>query len=106
MAKKKLAVIILIAAILCLALAPESVAARCHHHRVYRSRAVAGVAYYHHNHATRNRILTVLGTAAFGAGLGALAGGSKGAGIGALAGGGAGAGYFLIKHNLHHHRRL
>ena len=123
MAKKKIAVIVLVAALLSLAFAPESMA-WCHrrhyrgavayshyrHYRVYRRpvayyyapRArVAGVTYYHHGHSTRNKILTVLGPAAVGAGIGALAGGGKGAGIGALIGGGGGAAYYLIKHRHH-----
>ena len=121
MARKKLGVIVLVAALLALAMAPASLA--CHrHYRVYRSTAaycyvprarvarvayyhhyrVAGVAYYHHNHSTRNKILSVLAPAAVGAGIGALAGGGKGAGIGALAGGGAGAAYYVITHR--HHR--
>jgi len=114
MAKKKLGIIVLIAALCSLALAPESLACR-RHYRVYRSRPVAyyyaprarvaGVAYYHHNHSTRNKILTVLAPAAVGAGIGALAGGGKGAGIGALAGGGAGAAYYVITHRHHRHHR-
>jgi len=123
MAKKKLGIIVLVAALLSLALAPESLACR-RHYRVYRSRSVAyyhyrtyrrpvayyyaprsrvaGVTYYHHNHSTRNKILTVLAPAAVGAGIGALAGGGKGAGIGALVGGGGGAAYYLIKHRHRH----
>src|SRR5215813_3428215 len=111
MAKKKLGIIVLVAALLSLALAPERLACR-RHYRVYRSRAVAhyyvprarvaGVTYYHHNHSTRNKILTVLAPAAVGAGIGALAGGGKGAGIGALVGGGGGAAYYLIKHRHRH----
>jgi hypothetical protein len=42
--------------------------------------------------------LTVVGPAAVGAGIGALAGGGKGAGVGALIGGGGGALYYLIRH--------
>jgi hypothetical protein len=116
MARKKLAIFVLVAALLSLALAPESLA-WCHHRTYRRSVAyyhyrtyrrpvvyyapharVAGVAYYHHGHSTRNKILTVLAPAAVGAGIGALAGGGKGAGIGALVGGGGGAAYYLIKH--------
>jgi|SRR5262249_46620210 len=117
MARKKLGIIVIVVALLSLAMAPESLACR-RHYRVYRSRAAAycyvpharvanaayynHVSYYHHNHSTRNKVLTVLGPAALGAGIGALAGGGKGAGIGALAGGGAGAAYLLIRHHRHH----
>src|SRR5215470_13073293 len=124
MVKKKLAILVLVGALLSLGLAPDILACRRHYrvyrtrpvayHRVYRTRPVAyyyapharvvGVAYYHHhNHSTRNKILSMLAPAAVGAGIGALAGGGKGAGIGALAGGGAGAAYYVISHR-HHHR--
>jgi hypothetical protein len=39
----------------------------------------------------------VVGPAAVGAGIGAIAGGGKGAGVGALIGGGGGALYYLLK---------
>jgi hypothetical protein len=49
--------------------------------------------------------LTVAGTTATGAAIGALAGGKKGAGIGALAGGGGGALYTYKIRKRHRHRR-
>jgi uncharacterized protein YcfJ len=112
MVKKKLAILVLVGALLSLGLAPDILACR-RHYRVYRTRPVAYhyapharvvevVYYHHHNHSTRNKILSVLAPAAVGAGIGALAGGGKGAGIGALAGGGAGAAYYVIAHR--HHR--
>src|SRR5260370_35876280 len=89
MAKKKLAIIVLVAALLSLALAPESLACR-RHYSGYRSRPaayyyvprsrVAGVAYSHHGHSTRNKILTVHGPAAGGAGTDASSGPGRPAG--------------------------
>ena len=66
---------------------------------------VAGTRYYgpsyyrgyRNRHSTRNAVLTVVGPAAVGAGIGAIAGGGKGAGIGALIGGGGGALYYLLR---------
>jgi uncharacterized protein YcfJ len=50
--------------------------------------------------------LTVAGTTATGAGIGALAGGKKGAGIGALVGAGGGALYtYKIRKRHRHYRR-
>jgi hypothetical protein len=63
----------------------------------------AGSRYYgrydRNNHSTRNLGLTVVGPAAVGAGIGAIAGGGKGAGIGAAIGGGGGALFYLLKHH-------
>lgn len=63
----------------------------------------AGSGYYgrydRNNHSTRNLVLTVVGPAAVGAGIGAIAGGGKGAGIGAAIGGGGGALFYLLKHH-------
>ncbi|MFY9572637.1 MAG: hypothetical protein WAV20_14655, partial [Blastocatellia bacterium] len=50
-----------------------------------------GQRYYRGRNSTRNLVLTIVGPAAVGAGIGALVGGGKGAGIGALVGGGGGA---------------
>lgn len=52
---------------------------------------------YRNRHSTRDAVLTVVGPAAVGAGIGAIAGGGKGAGIGALIGGGGGALYYLLR---------
>jgi hypothetical protein len=52
---------------------------------------------YRGRNSTRNLALTVVGPAAVGAGIGAIAGGGKGAGVGALIGGGGGALYYLLK---------
>ena len=64
---------------------------------------VSGSRYYgrydRNNHSTRNLVLTVVGPAAVGAGIGAIAGGGKGAGIGAAIGGGGGALFYLLKHH-------
>ena len=68
-------------------------------------RNVAGTRYYGQSyrgyrgdrHSTRSAVLTVVGPAAVGAGIGAIAGGGKGAGVGALIGGGGGALYYLLK---------
>ena len=53
----------------------------------------------HHPRSVKKSVAIVAGTAAAGAGIGALAGGGKGAGIGALAGGGAGFLYDRLTHN-------
>jgi hypothetical protein len=77
---------------------------RSYYGRSYYGRSYYGRSYYRdyrNRHSTRNAVLTVVGPAAVGAGIGAIAGGGKGAGIGALVGGGGGALYYLIKH----HRR-
>ena len=72
----------------------------------YSYRNVAGTRYYGQpyyrgyrgdRHNTRDAVLTVVGPAAVGAGIGAIAGGGKGAGVGALIGGGGGALYYLLK---------
>jgi hypothetical protein len=52
-----------------------------------------------HPRSTKKSVMIVAGSAAAGAGIGALAGGGKGAGIGALAGGGAGFLYDRLTHN-------
>jgi len=54
----------------------------------------------HHNRSLKKSIAIVGGTAAVGAGIGAIAGGGKGAGIGALAGG---AGGFIYDRLTHRH---
>jgi hypothetical protein len=96
MIKKKLATLILIAAVIALAMVPKSLAC---HRRSYARRAVAGATYVaepYRGHSTRNMILSIAAPAAIGAGVGALAGGKKAAVAGALIGGGAGAGLYLL----------
>lgn len=67
---------------------------------VEESTADRSVSYRtHHPRSTKKSVLIVAGSAAAGAGIGALAGGGKGAGIGALAGGGAGFLYDRLTHN-------
>jgi hypothetical protein len=93
---RKLAALVVIAVIIALAMAPESLAC---HRRSYARRAVAGAAYYaepYRGHSTRNMVLSIAAPAAIGAGIGALAGGKKAAAAGALIGGGAGAGLYLL----------
>jgi hypothetical protein len=52
---------------------------------------------YRGRNSTRDTVLTVVGPAAVGAGIGAIVGGGKGAGVGALIGGGGGALFYLLK---------
>jgi hypothetical protein len=67
---------------------------------VEESTAERSVSYRtHHPRSTKKSVMIVAGSAAAGAGIGALAGGGKGAGIGALAGGGAGFLYDRLTHN-------
>jgi hypothetical protein len=126
---KRIAVISLVAAFLSLAAVPETLAftrwrrdgsrrtVSSSYYSPYGYRGVAGQRYYsqpyynngsygsryygrdYRNHSTRNLVLTVVGPAAVGAGIGAIAGGGKGAGIGAAIGGGGGALFYLLRHH-------
>lgn len=126
---KRIAVLTLVVAFISLAAAPETLADnRCRRDGSRRTAATnyyspngyrgvasqryysepyynsgAGSRYYgrydRNNHSTRNLVLTVVGPAAVGAGIGAIAGGGKGAGIGAAIGGGGGALFYLLKHH-------
>lgn len=53
----------------------------------------------HHHRSTKKSVAIVAGSAAVGAGIGAIAGGGKGAGIGALVGGASGFIYDRLTHN-------
>jgi hypothetical protein len=70
--------------------------------RQYRTPPRTRVVYYsrraRHRRPFSHSAAIVAGTAAAGAGIGALAGGGRGAGIGALAGGGAGLVYDRLTH--------
>ncbi len=81
--------------------APYRTVSSRYYGRSYYDRGYYSRSYYRgyrNRHSTRNAVLTVVGPAAVGAGIGALAGGGKGAGVGALIGGGGGALYYLIRH--------
>lgn len=126
---KRIAVVALVVAFISLAAAPGTLAyTRCRrdgsgrtvastYYSPYGYRGVASERYYsqpyyynggssryygrydRNNHSTRNLVLTVVGPAAVGAGIGAIAGGGKGAGIGAAIGGGGGALFYLLRHH-------
>ena len=81
--------------------APYRTVSSRYYGRSYYGRSYYDRSYYRdyrNRHSTRNAVLTVVGPAAVGAGIGAIAGGGKGAGVGALIGGGGGALYYLIRH--------
>jgi hypothetical protein len=123
---KRIAVVVMVAAFIALAVAPEAMACNRRRSRAasfnpyrsgysynpYRYRGVASDRYYSNRYNsdryygggrrngignTGRAILTVGAPAAVGAGVGALLDGKRGAAVGALLGGGGGAAYYLIK---------
>jgi len=93
---KRVLSIVLVMLIFAFAAGPIAAARTVRHHRHRHSRT------YWQKHRDK---LTVGGTAAAGAGIGALSGGKKGAAIGTAVGAGSGALYTYKLRKRHRHRR-